>query len=55
MNKTNIYLTVGELLEQLKDTPKDYVVLIATCEGNSYGGSIDIDDKDKEVAIIEYC
>lgn len=56
MKETNYYLTVGELLEKLKDVPKDYVVLVPSdnCQMN-YGMGVDVDDKNKEVAIYEYC
>ena len=57
MKETNhYYLTVGELLEKLKDVPKDYVVLIPSdnCQMN-YGMGVDVDDKNKEVEIYEYC
>lgn len=56
MKETNYYLTVGELLEKLKDVPKDYVVLVPSdnCQMN-YGMGVDVDDKNKEVEIYEYC
>lgn len=51
MGKTDKYLTVGKLLEKLKDVPKDYM-LITVVDGQwAYGESTDIDDELKEVTI----
>lgn len=56
MDKTSEFLTVGELLEQLKDIPKDYLVSIAQDCGWSYCfKSIRVDNEDKEVVIFDYC
>ena len=56
MKETNYYLTVGELLEKLKDVPKDYVVLVPSDNYQmNYGMGVDVDDKNKEVEIYEYC
>jgi len=51
MGKTDKYLTVGKLLEKLKDVPKDYM-LITVVDGQwAYGESTDVDDELKEVTI----
>lgn len=51
MGKTDKYLTVGKLLEKLKDVPKDYM-LITVVDGQwAYGESTVVDDELKEVTI----